>query len=52
MQHLSKDDEIILSVMEHHANIVPVAFFTGAAWVLDLNGSIVIQMAIWIRREL
>ena len=26
MEHLSKDDEIILSVMEHHANIVPWHF--------------------------
>ena len=46
MQHLSKDDEIILSVMEHHANIVPWHFLrerlgVRLKWVdCDSNGNL------------
>ena len=46
MQHFSKDDEIILSVMEHHANIVPWHFLrerlgVRLKWVdCDSNGNL------------
>jgi cysteine desulfurase/selenocysteine lyase len=46
MEHLSKDDEIILSVMEHHANIVPWHFLrerlgVKIKWVdCDPNGNL------------
>ena len=46
MEHLSKDDEIILSVMEHHANIVPWHFLrerlgVRLKWVdCDSNGNL------------
>ena len=46
MQHLSKDDEIILIVMEHHANIVPWHFLrerlgVRLKWIdCDSNGNL------------
>ena len=46
MEHLKNDDEIILSVMEHHANIVPWHFLRERygikiKWVdCDVNGNI------------
>ena len=52
MQHLSKDDEIILSVMEHHANIVPWHFLrerlgVRLKWVdCDSNGNLDLQRII------
>ena len=52
MEHLSKDDEIILSVMEHHANIVPWHFLrerlgVKIKWVdCDPNGNLEPQTVI------
>ena len=52
IEHLSKDDEIILSVMEHHANIVPWHFLrerlgVKIKWVdCDPNGNLEPQTVI------
>ena len=46
MEHLKKGDEIVLSVMEHHANIVPWHFLrermgVELKWVdIDINGAL------------
>ena len=51
MEHLKNDDEIILSIMEHHANIVPWHFLRERFGV-KINGLIVMRMAISTHRLL
>ena len=42
-KYLQKDDEVIISAMEHHSNIVPwqVAFFSWASAIISFAGLIV-----------